>query len=141
MVEIVIAIGVLGVAILPVIGILSVGVSQSGETVKNTVITQILTQVNAQVRQMSFSDLTNAIAPLYFDDEGVVTTNAAKALWRTSYATSDASLPATNSSGSILGSARLVTIVTDFVPSGGEGAAIVSRSQTNFLYVNNRGGL
>lgn len=139
--EIVIAIGVLGFAILPIIGILSVGVSQSGETVRNTMITQILAQVNAQVRQMAFADLTNVATPLYFDEEGVLTTNTAKALWKTYFFITNATLPATNGSNSVLGSARLVTVVTDFVPSGGGSAAIASRSQTNFLYVNNRGGL
>ena len=139
LIEIVIAIGVAGFAILPIIGILSVGVSQSGETARNTVTTQILNQVNAEVRQRAFTNLANA-APLYFDDEGVPTTNLSLALWKTTYMIGDAALPAANTAGSFLSNARLVTVVTDFVPSGGGGAAIGSRSQTNFFYVNNRGG-
>jgi uncharacterized protein (TIGR02598 family) len=139
LVEILIAIGIIGFAVIPIVGILSIGVSLFGETAKNTVTTQILNQVNAEVRQMGFSNLVaTPAAPLYFDNEGVPTANMANALWKTTYTVSDATLPAPGSLGTLT-NARLVTVVTDYAPSGGSGPVIATRSQTNFFYVNDRG--
>jgi uncharacterized protein (TIGR02598 family) len=141
LIEILIAIGVVSAAILPIIGILSVGVTQSGETARSTVTSQILIQINAEVRQRDFTNLIATVAdPLYFDEEGVLTTSSATALWKATYSIGDASLPSTNGSGAALANARLVTAVTEFTPSGGVGSSIASRSQTNFFYVNNKGG-
>ncbi len=139
MVEIVIAIGILGVAILPVIGLMGMGVSQSGTTIRNAVMAQILNQVNAEIRQISFDQIAGISNndPLYFDDEGV-SSPAGEAQWKVTFQVTNALFPGTtNSVASPLDKALLVKVVTDFVPGGG--AAVQAWSQTNFLYVNDRG--
>jgi uncharacterized protein (TIGR02598 family) len=137
LIEIGIAISILAMAILPIIGILSVGVSASGDTMKNIVVSRILNQVDAQIRQTSFKDLQTNSDGLYFDDEGV-STNSSDALWKATWTVvPSASLPSAQGGDfGDLSTAKLVKVVTCFVPNG---TAVASRTQTNFLYVNDRG--
>ncbi len=141
LVEIVIALGVLSFAIVPILGVLSVGLTQSAENTSVQVTNQIMRQVTARAQQMKFSDLSN-LRVLYFDSEAVEVATASEALWRATptVATppSVASNPSKPEAVIIENPKHLVRVEvkTDFIP---DGTPVPGRTETDFFYLSNRG--
>lgn len=75
LVEVVIAIGVIAFAFIPMVGMLPMGLNLSRQAIDTTVQAQIAQELTAEVQQTDFSRLadlgaTSVANPYYFDDQG-----------------------------------------------------------------------
>lgn len=93
LVEVVIAIGVIAFAFIPMVGMLPMGLNLSRQAIDTTVEAQISQRLTAEVQQTDFSRLdelaTASIAnPYYFDDQGNKVTDPANAIYQATFAIS-----------------------------------------------------
>jgi uncharacterized protein (TIGR02598 family) len=70
LIEVVLAIGILCFAMLPMVALMPTGLSRLGESSSRTVRTEIVRSVATYVRQVSFSNLPAAGTNWYYDQEG-----------------------------------------------------------------------
>ena len=87
LIEVTIAIGIVGFAVLALLGTLGVGTRTLGSAVSYSMQAQITQNVMGSLKLSDFTMLTNASpdgwdgAKLYFDERGVSTTNSAMAIY------------------------------------------------------------
>jgi len=75
LVEVVLAIGIIPFAFIPLIGMLPVGIDMSRQAIDTTVQSQIVQQLTTEALQTDFSNLSTLASnstrkPYYFDDQG-----------------------------------------------------------------------
>lgn len=93
LVEVVIAIGVIAFAFIPMMGMLPTGLNLSRQAIDTTVEAQIAQQLTAEVQQTDFSRLdelasASIASPSYFDDQGNKVTDPANAIYQATFAIS-----------------------------------------------------
>ncbi len=93
LVEVVIAIGVIAFAFIPMVGMLPMGLNLSKQAIDTTVEAQIAQQLTTQVQQTDFSRLdelatASTATPSYFDDQGNKVTDPANAIYQAIFAIS-----------------------------------------------------
>lgn len=93
LVEVVIAIGVIAFAFIPMMGMLPTGLNLSRQAIDTTVEAQIAQQLTAEVLQTDFSRLdelasSSVTNPFYFDDQGNKVTDPASAIYQAIFAIS-----------------------------------------------------
>lgn len=93
LVEVVIALGVIAFAFIPMVGMLPMGLNLSRQAIDTTVEAQIAQQLTAEVQQTDFSRLAELAAssttsPYYFDDQGNKVTDPASAIYQAIFAIS-----------------------------------------------------
>lgn len=93
LVEVVIAIGVIAFAFIPMMGMLPAGLDLSRQAIDATVEAQIAQQLTAEVQQTDFSRLgelasTSVANPYYFDDQGSKVSDPANAIYQAVFAIS-----------------------------------------------------
>jgi uncharacterized protein (TIGR02598 family) len=86
LVEVVIALGVIAFAFVPMVGLLPLGLDVSRQAIDTTVAAQIAQQLNTEAQQTDFSRLpelavASLAAPIYFDDQGNKVSGAADAIY------------------------------------------------------------
>jgi uncharacterized protein (TIGR02598 family) len=86
LVEVVIAIGVIAFAFIPMVGMLPMGLDLSRQAIDTTVQAQIVQQLTTEVLQTDFSRLddlasSSAANPYYFDDQGNPVTDPSNAIY------------------------------------------------------------
>ena len=80
LVEVMLAIGIMAFAILPLLAMLPIGLKLHRLAIDSTLTTQIVSRVTHEVQQTDFTNLASLSVPLnyYFDDQGnLIGTNAA----------------------------------------------------------------
>lgn len=72
LVEVVIALGIIAFAFVPVIGLLPVGLDMSRQAMDATICAQIAQQLTSEVQQTDFTDIASLanVTPYWFDDQG-----------------------------------------------------------------------
>lgn len=93
LVEVVIAIGVIAFAFIPMVGMLPMGLNLSKQAIDTTVEAQIAQRLTAEVQQTDFSRLDELAAssitsPYYFDDQGNKVADPANAIYQAIFAIS-----------------------------------------------------
>jgi uncharacterized protein (TIGR02598 family) len=93
LVEVVIAIGVIAFAFIPMVGMLPMGLNLSKQAIDTTVEAQIAQRLTAEVQQTDFSRLDELAAssianPYYFDDQGNKVIDPANAIYQAIFAIS-----------------------------------------------------
>ncbi|MEZ0254532.1 MAG: Verru_Chthon cassette protein B [Chthoniobacter sp.] len=93
LVEVVIAIGVIAFAFIPMMGMLPTGLNLSRQAIDATVEAQIAQQLTAEVQQTDFSRLedlasSSVVNPYYFDDQGSKVADPANAIYQAIFAIS-----------------------------------------------------
>ncbi len=98
LVEVVLAVGIVAVAFVPLLGLMPIGLSTSRQAIDTTIEAEIVQQMTSQAQETNFSALTglNSNAVVCFDGNGNITTSSG-ALYKASF-----SIPTTpaNPSGS-----------------------------------------
>lgn len=90
LVEVVIALGVIAFAFVPMVGMLPLGLDVSRQAIDTTVAAQIAQQLNTEAQQTDFSRLSelaeaSLAAPAYFDDQGNKVAASADAIYEAIY--------------------------------------------------------
>lgn len=99
LVEIVMAIGVIAFAFIPLVGLIPVGLDMSRRAIDTTVQSQIVQQLTTEAQQTDFSSLStlasnSTTTPYYYDDQGNSSTNALNQIYEATYSIStNTSLP------------------------------------------------
>jgi len=93
LVEVILAIGVIAFAFIPMVGMLPMGLDLSRQAIDTTVQAQIVQQLTTEVQQTDFSrlaDLASAstASPYYFDDQGNQVTDPNNAIYQAVFAIS-----------------------------------------------------
>ncbi|MGB8354705.1 MAG: Verru_Chthon cassette protein B [Chthoniobacteraceae bacterium] len=90
LVEVVMAIGIIAFAFIPLVGLLPVGLDMSRRAIDTTVQSQIVQQLSTEAQQSDFSTLStlasnSTTTPYYFDDQGSKATNSANQIYEAVY--------------------------------------------------------
>lgn len=115
LVEVVLAMGIVAVAFIPLLGLMPLGLSTSRQAIDTTIEAQIIQQMTSQAQQTDFSLLTtlNNNSLLYFDANGNTTTSASAAIYKAGFSvptgSGNASLPGTTT---LPGGASTQTLAT-----------------------------
>jgi uncharacterized protein (TIGR02598 family) len=93
LVEVVLSIGIVAFAFVPLMGLLPLGLDFSRQAVDTTITAQIAQQLKNEALQTDFTllstlDKDEAAAPGYFDDQGNKSTDPQGAIYKTTYAVS-----------------------------------------------------
>ena len=132
LVEVVVALGVIGFALTTLIGLMPVGLNIFRESMTATVQTDVLRQLASQFQETPFAALTNSPKMLYFSDQSTLVTNAADALLGVSYTfTSNTSLLSSNG----YANSNLKTAVILLYTRADRAKSPQTASITNVLYV------
>ena len=82
LIEVILAIGVIAIAIVPMFGLLPAGLNTFRKTMDNTVSAQIAQQVMGEMQQTDFNVLENmSVDSRYFDRNGVEISDASHSQW------------------------------------------------------------
>jgi uncharacterized protein (TIGR02598 family) len=86
LVEVVLAIGIVAFAFLPLLGLMPIGLSTSRQAIDTTIEAQIIQQMTSQAQQTDFSSLSTLASstPTCFDANGNITT-ASSAMYKASF--------------------------------------------------------
>jgi len=132
LVEVLIALGVIGFALTALIGLMPVGLSIFRESMTATVQADVLRQLASQFQETPFAALTNSTNMLYFSDQSSLVTNSADALLGVTYTfTSNTSLLSSSS----YANSNLKTAVILLYTRADRAKSPQTASMTNLLYV------
>ena len=149
LVEVVIAVGIVAFAFIPLLGLVPMGLNASRQAIDTTVEAQIIQQMTSEALQTDFSTLStlNNSALLYFDANGNVTSSASSAIYKACFSvpTGGTQLP-----GMATGTTtQQLTTVTIYILSTRTAGGMAAQSQTDlsgnsstkqyFVYVANNG--
>ncbi|HSI87282.1 MAG: Verru_Chthon cassette protein B [Candidatus Methylacidiphilales bacterium] len=116
LIEVVLALGVVSVALLPLTGMLFVGLRIFDQAVSTTTQGEIAQQVVNQLQQSAWVDTNLGVRNLYFSQEGVVTTSAQSIFTATVSQPESFSLPGSGSASPNVQRIR-VDITSRFAPN------------------------
>jgi uncharacterized protein (TIGR02598 family) len=72
LIEVILAIGIISFAMLPMLGMIAIGMTTFKSSLSETIQTQILQQLYAEVQQTSFANLSSVLGTVrYFDGDGL----------------------------------------------------------------------
>jgi uncharacterized protein (TIGR02598 family) len=142
LVEVVLAMGIIAVAFIPLMGLLPMGLTTSRQAIDTTIEAQIIQQMTGQAQETNWSTLTglNASSMLYFDANGntLPASSASSAIYKAGFSvptsTSNTALPAGTALPGGTTTPNLTTITIYILSTrtpGGMAAASLSDLQSN----------
>jgi uncharacterized protein (TIGR02598 family) len=122
LVEVVIAMGIVVFAFIPLLGLIPMGLNTSRQAVDTTVEAQIVQQMTSQVQQTAFSSLTglNNEGLLYFDANGNTISSASGAVYKACFSVTTSASNSSLPNGTVLpggSTTQALTTVTVYVLS------------------------
>ena len=118
LVEVAMAMAIVGFAMISLIGLLPMGLSNFRQAMNNTVESQIVQSITNQIQLSSFNNLTTSTTPSYYDADGNLLTSAAGAVYTATTTVSSVQSPKypvtlSNSAGAATADAITITIVNN----------------------------
>ena len=130
--EVVIALGIVGFALTTLIGLMPVGLNIFRDSITATVQTDVLRQLTSQFQETPFNKLTNSTKMLYFSDQSAPVETDADALLGVTY-TFTANTDLLSSGG--YANANLKTALIMFFTRADRAKSSLAASITNVIYV------
>jgi uncharacterized protein (TIGR02598 family) len=81
LIEIAIALGIVAFALIPVLGVMPIGLTTLRDTVDTQVTAQIAQTIVNQAEQADYNSLASTTTPYYFDEQGDLLNNSTNALY------------------------------------------------------------
>ena len=131
LIEVVIALGVIGFALTTLIGLMPVGLNIFRESMTSTVQTDVLRQLASQFQETPFAALSNNTNMQYFSDQSSLVTDTNALLGVTYTFTSNTSLLSSSS----YANSNLKTAVILLYTRADRAKSPQTASMTNLLYV------
>lgn len=130
--EIVVAMGIVCIGLIPLLGIMSMGISQLSSNYEKSAANKVFENMEARIRSTPSSALQDEGTFFYFDRQGVFIDDSKKALYRASYKVHPLSVPG---AAKTLSQGSRLKIEVEYIPSG---QPIPSKTTSKFIYVFSR---
>lgn len=136
LVEIALALGIIGVALTSMLGLMPIGLNTFRDSIASTVRTDVLRELGAQFQSTPFDKLTNdpGMAMLFYSDQGIKVTNSFDGLIGVTYEVDDSTklLDGANAS---YDNSRLKRVTVHFYTREDRAKNPPSPSYTEYLFV------
>lgn len=133
LIELVVVMGVVCIALLPLLGLMSMGTMQLSETYQSSVANKIFSQVETKVANVAIATvLEKQGSVFYFDKQGIAVDRVTEALYQAQYQVLPLDMP--GGQGGSLKKVKRVHITVEYIPNG---RPVPDKTQSKFVYVSN----